>query len=45
MLVLVSLVDWSGETGNDSADSLLVRKQKCCLVEAVVGQGDRQQQY
>ena len=26
-------------------DSSLVRKRKCCLVEAVVGQGDRQQQY
>ena len=26
-------------------DSSLVRKRKCCLVKAVVGQGDRQQQY
>ena len=24
---------------------LLCRKRKCCLVEAIVGQGDRQQQY
>ena len=26
-------------------DSSLVGKRKCCLVKAVVGQGDRQQQY
>ena len=38
MLVLVtvsvSLVNRSGETGNISADILLVGKQTCCLVEA-----------
>ena len=42
---------WSVETGDDSVDSLLVRKQSACLVEDVDGKrvllvgGDGQQQY
>ena len=37
----VLLVNGSGETGNNSADSLLVGEQKCCLVEAVAWQEAR----
>ena len=36
----VLLVNPLGETGNNSADSLLVGEQKCCLVQVVAGRSE-----
>ena len=41
--MVVGRSDGQGVGGGE--DSSLVGKRKCCLVEAVVDQGDRQQQY